>query len=346
MTNPLSSDLNHILEHTRELWEDLRGERIFITGGTGFFGKWILESLLWANDRLSLECRATVLSRSPDVFQAEAPHLAGHELVSVIQGNVCTFDFPPGTFSHIIHAATHTHPRSAPPNALALYGANVRGTQHTLDFAATCHAKRFLFTSSGAVYGKQPPELTHISEDYPGAPATTEVQTAYGQSKRASEFLCTLASISGLQVKIARCFAFVGPHLPLDSNYAIGNFVRNALDASPIIIQGDGTPYRSYLYAADLAIWLWTILFKGKPVHPYNVGSDADLTIAQLAAQVVKNLRPHLQIKILRRPELNKPAQRYVPSIQRAKDELGLDVKIQLPEAIHRMSKFYSQYHL
>src|SRR5512141_1594835 len=106
MTNPLSHDLDHILEHTHDLWDELRGERIFITGGTGFFGCWLLESFLWANDHLNLNCQTTVLSRSPDAFQKKAPHLAGHEAVSVIQGDVRTFEFPSGEFSHIIHTAT------------------------------------------------------------------------------------------------------------------------------------------------------------------------------------------------------------------------------------------------
>ncbi len=343
MANPLSTDLDHILEHTRDLWDELRGEQIFITGGTGFFGCWLLESLLWANDRLNLDCQATVLSRSPDAFRMKVPHLAGHQAVSVIEGDIRTFAFPRGGFSHIIHAATYTSPRSTPIDPQTLYNANVQGTQHVLDFAITCRAQKFLFTSSGAVYGKQPPEMTHIPEDYPGAPLTTEPQTAYGQSKRASEFLCTLASASGLQAKIARCFAFIGPHLPLDSNYAIGNFIRDALNGTDIIIQGDGTPYRSYLYAADLARWLWTILFRGKSAYPYNVGSDADLTIAQLATIVVKTLRPQLQIKVMQQPELNQPAQRYVPSIQQAKAELELNIKTRLPEAIRRTATFYAR---
>lgn len=204
MVNPLSADLDHILEHTRELWDDLRGERIFITGGTGFFGCWLLESLLWANDRLHLDCRATVLSRSPELFRAKAPHLAEHENVSLLQGDVRTFDFPAGTFSHVIHAATYTYPHSTPSDSLFLYQANVQGTQHTLDFATRSHAQKFLFTSSGAVYGKQPSEMTHIAEDYPGAPATTDLRSVYGQSKRASEFLCAAITASGLQTKIAR----------------------------------------------------------------------------------------------------------------------------------------------
>jgi dTDP-glucose 4,6-dehydratase len=342
MTNPLSADLDHILEHTRDLWGELRGERIFITGGTGFFGCWLLESLLWANDRLDLDCHATVLSRSPELFRAKAPHLAKHKIVSLLQGDVGTFDFPPGTFSHVIHAATYTHPRSSSSDPLLLYRANIQGTQHTLDFATICRAQKFLFTSSGAVYGSQPPEMTHIPEDYPGAPATTDLRTVYGQSKRSSEFLCAARATSGLQTKIARCFAFVGPHLPLDSNYAIGNFIRDALGGNCIHIQSDGTPYRSYLYTADLTIWLWTILIRGQSSHPYNVGSESDLTIGDLAKAVASVIAPTISIQVAQQHIDHKPVERYVPLTQRAKSELGLQEFINLSEAIQRTAQWYT----
>jgi dTDP-glucose 4,6-dehydratase len=145
-----------------------------------------------------------------------------------------------------------------------------------------------------------------------------------------------------LEAKIARCFAFVGPWLPLHTNYAIGNFIGDCLEGKPIQVNGDGTPFRSYLYAADLAIWLWTILFRGAPARPYNVGSDIDLTIRELAAAVAKTIAPQIPIVVARPAIPGQVAQRYVPSIQRARSELGLEVQVSLAEAIRRTANFHA----
>jgi dTDP-glucose 4,6-dehydratase len=336
MIHPLQNDLDHILDHTRHLADELRGARIFITGGTGFFGKWILESLLWMNDRLNLGCRAVVLTRSPDSFRANAPHLAGHETVSVIKGDVRTFEFPAGAFTHIIHAATESSAKLNAENPLLMLDTIVEGTRRTLDFAKSCGAGKFLLTSSGAVYGKQPPQMTHIPEDYPGAPDPLDRAAAYGQGKRLAEHLCALYADASLQTKIARCFAFVGPYLPLDIHFAIGNFIRDAINGGPIIVKGDGTPRRSYLYAADLAIWLWTILLRGQSCRPYNVGSSEDMSIEEVAHLAGGQFEPRREVKILGARSEAKAVERYVPSTTRAREELGLEAWIAVGEGIAR----------
>ena len=333
MRNPLADDLDHVLLHTVDLWDALRGRRLFITGGTGFFGSWLLESFAWANERYKLGARAVVLTRDPKRFETRVPHLAHHPAIEFWRGDVLTFPFGEAPFSHVIHAATPTAPQ-APDR---VFGDIVDGTRRVLDFATHAGAEAFLFTSSGAVYGRQPSDMSHVPEDYPGGPDPLDPRSAYGEGKRGAEVLCAAHGHQHrVQVKIARCFAFVGPYLPLDVHFAVGNFIRDGLRGGPIRITGDGTPHRSYLYAADLAIWLWTILFRGQPLRPYNVGAAAEVNIRTLADVVAHTFTPPLQVQRARTETPGDRPERYVPDVTRAETELGLRALIPLADGIHR----------
>ena len=341
MDTPLQPDLDHILTHTQGLWEELRGQRIFITGGTGFFGCWLLESLVWANDKLGLNVEAVVLTREPAAFIKKVPHLACHRSIRYHVGDIRDFEFPSGRFSHVIHAATEASAKLNAESPLLMFETIVKGTWRTLDFAAKCGAKKFLLTSSGAVYGRQPPDMPHLPEDYPGAPDPKDPGSAYGEGKRVAEILCCLyARKHGLEPKIARCFSFVGPYLPLDKHYAIGNFIRDALDGGPIVVKGDGTPLRAYLYASDLTIWLWKILLRGVPGRSYNVGNSDTRTLADIAS-CVGDVTGGVSIRVCetRRPGLE--VNRYVPDVSRAERELGLTVRVDLTQALHRTIEYH-----
>jgi dTDP-glucose 4,6-dehydratase len=334
MTTP-PEDLQHIREYAP--WDRLRGMRLFLTGGTGFFGRWLLDSLADANDRLDLGATAVVLSRDPERLLQRAPHLTGRGDVEFHRGDIRNFAFPAGTFTHVIHAATETSTRLQVEQPLVMLDTIIAGTRRALDFAVASGAGRFLLTSSGAVYGRQPPELANIPETYGGAPDPADPRSTYGEGKRVAELLCSeYARQHGVGATIARCFAFVGPHLPLDAHFAVGNFLRDAAGGGPVRVSGDGTPYRSYLHAADLAIWLWTILACGVPGRPYNVGSDQAVSIAELANAVAACFDPRPTVEIARQADATQPPERYVPAIDRARVELGLSVRIPLGEALRR----------
>lgn len=328
-------DLDHVLAHTGKLWAGARGARFFITGGTGFFGMWLLESFARANDTLGLGMHATVLTRDPAAFARKAPHLTARDDLNFHQGDLRTFVFPAERFTHLIHAAADTGVWTKSESAEGLIERIAAGMRHLLDFAAGAGVRNFLHISSGAVYGPQPAGLTHMPEDYPGIAEPLPSGAAWAEGKRVAEQLCTThAGQHGYALKIARCFAFVGPHL--DENYAIANFIRDALHGRPIQVTGDGTARRSCLYAADLAIWLWTMLFAGTPGRAYNVGSPSEMTIAELAQAVAAATGEALPVRITVRSEPGRELSRYVPATSRAEAELGLRVLIPLPEAIRR----------
>jgi nucleoside-diphosphate-sugar epimerase len=335
-------DLEHILHNIGAVvWDAIRNKSIFVTGATGFFGKWILESFLYVNNKLSLNAKMCALSRNPDAFLEEYPFYANQASISFIKGDIQTFDFPSGDYHFIIHAATNADARLNREDPLLMLDTITAGTRRILDFAKNQPLESFLLTSSGAVYGKQPASITHIKEDECFCIDINSSDTAYAIGKRVAELYCSIYHKEfGLPVKIARCFAFVGPYLPLNKHFAIGNFILNALRAEDIIIKGDGTPYRSYMYAADLTIWLWKILLKGKENIAYNVGSDYSLNIEETAHAVAKIFDNIIECRVLGKKN-NLPVQRYVPDISKAKSELNLDITIGLEEAIKRTKDFY-----
>jgi nucleoside-diphosphate-sugar epimerase len=338
----LKEDLKHILTYTGPVWKAMVGKTVFITGGTGFFGKWLLESFIYANESLVLNAKMIVLSREPDSFIEKYPHLQWPS-ISYIQGDIRCFEFPDEQIDYIIHAASEVDSDLNVTAPLLVYDIIVDGMRRVLELARTKKVLGFLHTSSGAVYGRQPSSLTHIPEDFTGSPDVYNAGVSYGEGKRVAEMLANIYSGKfGVNSKVARCFAFVGPYLALENPFAIGNFIKDTIEGETIVIKGDGSPYRSYMYAADLAIWLWHILVFGEKSRPYNVGSDAGLNIEELARKVASFSGNNKQtIEILTRKNAAPPA-RYVPSVKRAKEELHLDVYIDLDEAIKRTIAFYT----
>lgn len=340
--NLLAEDLDHILTHTRDLWEELRGERLFITGGTGFFGCWLLESFAWANDKLNLNAEAMVLSRNPEAFEKKAAHLYHHRAIQFLRGDIKDFVFPEGPFSHLIHSAVYQQPADVKPSNLSLVNEMLTGTRRILDFCVRANIKKMLLVSTGAVYGKAPSPLEKIPEDFPGSYDPAVSASAYHHVRRMMESLSVLyAEENDFEAKIARCFSFIGPYLPLNGRFAVSDFILDALSGGRITVKGDGKAVRSYLYMADLTIWLWTILFRGITCKPYNVGSEFPITIRAMAEEVANESVPPLGVSILGKSFDGVAQDHYVPDTSRAQSEIGVRQLIPLAESIRKTMRWY-----
>ena len=309
---------------------------LLLTGGTGFFGRALLRHWAGLHAAGQVVPAVTVLSRDPANFLRRHPEFALEPWLQWHAGDILRPDSLPwhGAYTHLLHAAADTVP-GPELGPLQRYTQIVDGTRHLLEFAAARGIRRFLLVSSGAVYGPQPATLERVAEDCLAMPDPLQAANAYGVAKRTAEHLCALFGAgAGLQTVIARAFAFVGPDLPRDAHFAIGNFIRDALHGEAIVVAGDGTALRSYLDQRDLARWLNTLLQAGTPGRAYNVGSDAAISIAELAHLVRDVLAPNKPVRILGRAEPGALRARYVPDIRRAQVELGLAVRIALREAI------------
>ncbi len=326
-------DREEAITLAEDAFRALHGARILLTGATGFYGLWLLETLAHARTRLALDLSVEVLTRDPGQARERVGAALDRLDAQLLLGDVSAMPRPSAVPTHVVHAATSTTaPPGKPPTATELDAVIVGGTRAVLAHARG--AERLLYCSSGAVYGPQPADVVALDESSRLAPSPLDLGQTYGLAKRYAEHLVVAArSEGGPASVIARGFAFCGPGLPLDAHFAIGNFVGDAAVARPIRIRGDGSPVRTYLHGVDLASWLWTMLARGEAGAAYNLGSDEAITIAELAERVARlgGVAVHRD----QNPPPS-PRSRYVPSIARARSALGLRVTVGLDEAIAR----------
>lgn len=333
MSSPFPLPLaENLLRFDRTICTALQNRRILVTGGTGFVGTWLLNTLLRNEREANLGLKVLVLSRDPSAFLAANPQLASWKSMQMLEGDVRGLDPSGIEVDLILHGATPASQHLNESSPLEMADIIIRGTQQVLNLAARCGAKRFLFLSSGLAYGTQSSQCTAVTEAMMGDLNSLDPKGAYGNAKHFAEHLCIQHGLAfGFEVCIARLFAFVGPLLPLDAHFAVGNFLRDGLAGRAIQVQGDGTPLRTYLYAGELSHWLWTLLAKGKPGEAYNVGSDEVVSIRELAEAVA--IQCGVPVHVAGIPHAGRLPARYVPDIQKAGD-LGLRPILNLEDSL------------
>jgi nucleoside-diphosphate-sugar epimerase len=317
----------------------LNGQRLYLSGATGFFGSNLL-ALFAELSRRGAKFEVTGLSRNPGSFLGRYPWARDQPWLDWQTGDGTERWPGNGEYDLLIHAATSTDAASHVDKA-RVFDEIIAVTRHALDFAARHGVRRILLTGSGAQYGPIPPHFADgVPESSGLACDPARPSSAYGEAKRVSELLVALhAEKTGCAVVNTRCFAFVGPGLPLDGHFAIGNFIRDAIAGRPIALSSAGESVRSYLYSADLAVWLVLLLLEASGVNTFNVGSDRGIRVADLAGKVRDCVNPKTAVRIGRPGESDERSY-YLPSIARAREK-GLDVWTGLDRAIMRTAAWH-----
>lgn len=308
---------------------DITGSVAVITGGSGFIGRWLVETFIAAG------CgRVFLVTRNAAALCERVPYLATNSGVNIVESGEL-----PERCDFVVHAATDSAENLASQPRRFVEAIDL--TNGTLEFARRSGAQRFLYISSGAIYGKQPPGVMLVEEDFGGAPDLTDFRSAYGESKRAGELLCASYKNAGLHITIARLFSVIGPLIPLGSKFAAGQFLADALHGRPIEVRGDGTPLRTYFYAADVAVWLLTALLRGQNGRAYNIGSETPVSILDLAREAATLVSPVLPVVVRGTADAGRQPERYVPSTQRARRELGVSETIGWRDALRKTFEWY-----
>lgn len=336
-------DGDDVLAEAHRFASDLQRARIVVTGATGWFGTWLLDALVMLNRHLSLDLRIVAVSRDPEAFAKRHPMLHAAAEIEWIGADLREPQWTmPGPVTHIVHAANDSAAGSDVDAPDRLFETIFTGTRNVLALAARERGAKLLLLGSGAVYGPSIDAAARFGETDRSAPDPLDPSNEYAEGKRAAESIAAVwHAARDVDVKIARCFAFVGPHMPFDAHFAIGNFIRDGIERDEIVVRGDGTPLRSYQYMSDLVVWLLTILVQGRAMRPYNVGSADAVAIATLARTAANATGRRVRVRIEGRAGLG---HHYVPDVSRARVELGLSNRVSLDAAMSRTSDWFRAY--
>ena len=321
----------------------LQGGVLLITGGTGFMGTWLAEMVAYLNDHHQFGIRLHLLSSRASLFHERAPHLAARPDIQLIERNILNLVELPDDTSWIIHTAGDPDNRNHATDPLRTLRVIVNGTDALLDSATRLgKLQKILHVSSGLVYGSQPMDLPNIPESFVGSLDCTVPSQVYAEAKRAAEIVCAAYRTQArLPIVTVRPFAFAGPHQRLDGPWAANSFIRDSLRGGPIRIQGDGESVRSYMYPADMALWMLTMLARATPGSVYNLGNPVGITLLELARKITKGFPKPIPI-IPRMLGLNAPrATRLVPDVTQAQEALGLTIHTDIDSTIRLAIQWY-----
>lgn len=334
----IHDDCNRVTSGQISRLNEIRNEKLLITGGTGFMGTWISEIVTFLNDNYGLNIHLLLLSTRAFNFKDRVPHLANRKDITLIERDIRNLIDIPNDISWIIHAAANPDSRVHASDPLRTIEVIVDGTNSVLQYATRLpNIKKILNISSGQIYGNQPWELKDISENFIGGLDCSALNSAYSESKRIAETICSVyRNQQRLPIVNARPFAFIGPYQGLDRPWAINNFIRDSMLGGPIRILGDGQTVRGYMYPSDMAWWILNILLHGTVGMSYNVGSPESVSLQELAEKIAVLVPKHPKIISGISNDISLRRSKFVPNVDFAKSNLDLQITTDLDTSIKR----------
>jgi len=337
----VEEDIRAVLAACSEELKALSGKILLLTGGSGFVGSYLVESIIAFNHAHDgAPCRLLLPTRSLAATRAKWPHFFDIEHVEWFEWNGSTLAPPSNICDYIIHAASPADPADYSHAPMQAMEDIANGTSAVLHYAQQAQIHNLLYLSSGAAYGKQSAGTENLKEDNNlSAPDITDSSSCYGEAKRYAELLCRTSTVPTI---IARLFAFIGPYQDINSSFAAPNFMRQALHNKTIRIHSDGSALRTYCYASDLTSSLWKLLLNGKPNEIYNVGSDIPRVSIRELAEIIANEIGNIQVIVEGKSKLGVRS-RYIPAISKLKHIYTPTVG--LVEGLHRTRLSYQHSH-
>lgn len=353
----VDQDLAYIRERLELEFAEMAGSRLLMTGGAGFLGYYMVQSIASFNDRhsgeeIELTIIDSFLRGTPPwiakMREREDVRLLTHDIRSPLPDSLGQMDF-------VVHAAGIASPQVYRRQPIETMDANVDGLRYLLDNAVVeaqtgHHIKGFMFYSSSEIYGDPLPSAIPTPESYRGNVSCTGPRACYDESKRYGETLAvTFARQHDLPITIARPFNNYGPGMKINDGRVVADFCRAVIENQDIVMYSDGSPTRTYCYVADAVIGYYKVLTRGRSGEPYNIGTDGpEVSVAQIA-RMVADVSRHLfgrQTEVILGVSdddeyLVDNPNRRCPDLTKARTELGYEPGVDLEEGIRRTLLWY-----
>lgn len=340
-------DLEAVLACAENDLRTLSGKHILLTGCTGFMGKWIVESLIYANKKLHSAIHLHLLTRDKSRFLRNMNSALDTEYLHFLECDIAnlTPDLLPAC-DYIIHGSNLNNDGSS-SWAWRHMNSAITGLQNILAVADFFKSNRGVFLSSGASHAAVHNAATTLQIKEPVDFSKKELSegNVYGLTKHFLEvMLAAWFSEGKTTFPIARCFTFLGAHMPLAGTQAAGNFFNDALHGRAVCIKGDGRAVRSYMYGVDMVVALLAILVRGQASRLYNVGSEKSVTIGEMAHMIAQFA--NVPTSILNNAVVagNAPSY-YVPEVRSLEEQLGVNPVFSLDEALESTWHWLLQRH-
>lgn len=356
----VAEDLRYIVGNLAEELGRMAGKKLLVTGGAGFLGYYLVQSVLEWNS--SMAGGHQIMVTVHDNFARGVPEwleaLESEPTLTVTRRDVVDPLPADAEFDYVIHAAGIASPTYYRRHPIETMDANVNGLRVLLDHCVRQERSGlplggFLFFSSSEIYGDPVPEAIPTPETYRGNVSCTGPRACYDESKRFGETLCVnFAREGGIPVTIARPFNNYGPGLKITDRRVLPDFARDVLEGRDIVMLSDGSQTRTFCYVADAIVGYYKILVRGRPGEPYNIGvEEPEISVAELAGRVVEHARElfGFEGKVVRKTSLEREylvdnPNRRCPVIGKAREELGYDPSIPLDEGLRRMLVWYAEH--
>jgi len=354
----IEEDLEYICRNLSGEFPRMSGRRLLISGGAGFLGYYLVQSVLaWnksaaAADRIHVAVYDNYLRGIPAWLKG----LQGHDDLTLVRHDISDpLPAEAGDFQYIVHAASVASPTYYRRYPIQTMDANVNGLRNLLEYALRQHVKNrpvegFLFFSSSEIYGDPSAENIPTPETYHGNVSCTGPRACYDESKRYGETLCVnFAQQHGIPVKSARPFNNYGPGLKITDKRVIPDFARDVLEGRDIVMLSDGSPTRTFCYVADAIVGYYKVLLRGRSGEAYNIGvEEPEISIAGMAEKIADIARRRFGYngKVVRQTSIDEKylidnPNRRCPVIQKARTELGYTPGVSLDEGLKRSLLWY-----